>query len=368
MSKPSSAPSLGPPFKPSFGSDNHARMHPKILEALQNANSGVCPTYGDDPWTKRAKERVAQEFAVTADQVHFVFNGTGGNVVGLSAILKPNEAILCAESAHIQTDECGAAEAHIGAKLITVPTLDGKLTPELISNHNSQFGQSGINARVISISQATELGTVYSPQEILALSDFAQSHSLYLHVDGARLSNAAVSLGLSLSEITTHVGVDVVTFGGTKNGLMLGEAVIFCNSNLGHDFSFIQKQGMQLPSKMRFISAQFEALMKDELWKTNAAHANAMARHLEQSLGTYAPREFLVQVNAVFAWLPQTVIQELQKRWLFYIWEGRGHFTPPLPQHQLVRLMTSFETTPLEVEQFAQDVIHTIKEKSGTVI
>ena len=243
--------------KRNFASDNNAGIHPQVIEAIAAANDGHVVAYGDDPFTARAIKLFQKHFGRDV-AVHFVFGGTGANVLGLKAITKPYEAIICAETAHVNVDECGAPENFTGCKLLTVSTPDGKLRVEQIKSLLHGIGvEHHVQPRVISVSQATEMGTVYTKKELKTLADFAHDHNLLLHVDGARLANAAVSLKANLKEITADAGVDVLSFGGTKNGMMYGEAVIFFNKAFGGDFKYIRKQGMHLPSKMRYISAQF---------------------------------------------------------------------------------------------------------------
>src|SRR4051812_29430258 len=294
-----------------FGSDNHAGVLPEVLEAIAAANEGHAHSYGDDDWTRRAEARFREHFGEQAS-AFIVFNGTGANVVGLRALLRAYEGVICAETAHLNVDECGAPEWNAGIKLLTVPTPDGKLTPELVEPRIARIGdEHAIQPRVISITQSTELGTVYSVEETRALARLARERGLYLHVDGARLANAAAALDVPLRAITTDAGVDALSFGGTKNGLLAGEAVVFLRGGLGGEVAFLRKQSMQLASKMRFIAAQFEALLSDDLWRRPAAHANAMAARLAEAVGaidgvTITQR---VQANAVFAVIPPAVTE-----------------------------------------------------------
>jgi threonine aldolase len=333
-------------IKRGFASDNNAGIHPTILEAIAKANAGHAVAYGSDPWTDRAVAAFRAQFGDRVE-VHFVFNGTGANVLGLGALLRPYHAILCAETAHINVDECGAPEKLTGCKLVDIPTPDGKLTPALVEPRIRGLGdQHHVQPRVLSISQSTELGTVYTPGEIRALADLAHRHGMYLHMDGARISNAAAALGLPLRALTTDCGVDVLSFGGTKIGLMMGEAVIVFDPKLAPDFKFLRKQGMQLASKMRFVAAQFEALLTDDLWLQSARHANAMAALLAQEVSSL-PRVRLTrptQANGVFAILPPEVIPRMQEHAFFYVWDESTHE---------VRWMTSFDTTEEDVRGFA---------------
>ena len=308
--------------KRSFASDNNAGIHPEMIEAIAAANDGHVIAYGDDPFTARAIKLFQKHFGRDV-AVHFVFGGTGANVLGLKAITKPYEAIICAETAHVNVDECGAPENFTGCKLLTVSTPDGKLRIEQIKSLLHGIGvEHHVQPRVISVSQATEMGTVYTTKELKALADFAHDRNLLLHVDGARLANAAVSLNASLKQITADAGVDVLSFGGTKNGMMYGEAVIFFNKEFGGDFKYIRKQGMHLPSKMRFISAQFETLLSGDLWRRSATHSNRMAQILGSELAKIPQIQLTqpVEANGVFAVIPEKYVPLLQKKYFFYVW------------------------------------------------
>jgi len=334
------------PYK-SFASDNHAGTHPTIMQALNDANHGHAHAYGNDEYTKKATELCKQHFGAHAD-VYFVFNGTGANVVGLSAMLNSYNAIICAESAHIHTSECGATENFTGSKMLLVPTTDGKLTIDGIKKHMLGVGnQHTVQPKVISITQATELGTVYTPQEIKAIADFAHANDMFLHLDGARLANAAAYLNVSLRALTTDAGVDVCSFGGTKNGMMFGEAVVFCNPTLGKNAKYIRDQTTQLASKMRFISAQFIAMLSDDLWLKNAQHANTMAQLLADELckikGITLSQP--VQINSIFPLIPPQYIAQLQEHSFFHIWNT---------EKSVARLMTSWATTEQEINDFVE--------------
>src|ERR1041384_51463 len=270
--------------KRSFASDNNAGVHPEMIDAVRAANDGHVIAYGDDSFTARAVKLFQKHFGRDI-AVYFVFGGTGANVLGLKTITKSHQAIICAETAHVNVDECGAPENFTGCKLLQVPTTDGKLRVEQIKPLLHGIGvEHHVQPRVISISQATEMGTIYTRDELKTLADFAHDHGLLLHIDGARLANAAVALNHTFKEITTDVGVDVLSFGGTKNGMMYGEAVVFFDKERASDFKYIRKQGMHLPSKMRFISAQFEALLSGDLWRRGAEHGNRMAQVLGSEL------------------------------------------------------------------------------------
>lgn len=332
-----------------FASDNYAGVLPEVLDAIAAANSGHAVAYGGDEWTARAEELLRSHFGDDA-RAALVFNGTGANVVALQALTRPYQATICASTAHLNVDECGAPEHVAGVKLLAIDTPDGKLTPALVEPRLGRIGdEHAVQPRVVSITQSTELGTVYTPDEIRSLAGQAHEHRMLLHVDGARLANAAAALGLPLRAITTDVGVDAVSFGGTKNGLMLGEAVVFPRAGLGEEVAFLRKQSMQLASKMRFIAAQFEALLSGDLWLRTATHANAMARRLAAAVATVEGVEITqrVQANAVFALLPPVAAAALQERWRFYVWdENTGE----------VRWMCSWDTTAEDVEAFAEDV------------
>ncbi|HEV2600656.1 MAG TPA: low specificity L-threonine aldolase [Candidatus Babeliales bacterium] len=329
----------------SFASDNYAGIHPTVLKAINDANRGHEKAYADDNYTEKAIGLFKKHFGNDID-VYFLTTGTAANVLCLSALVKPYESIICAESAHINVDECGAPEHYIGSKLLAIPTQDGKLTVAAIQNQLLSRGdQHRVQPRVISITQGTECGTLYTPAEIAKITEFAHAHDMYVHMDGARLSNAAASLNVSLAVLTKDVGIDVVCFGGTKNGMMIGEAAIFFNKELSKDFKYIRKQGMQLVSKMRFISAQFIALLTDDLWLKNAQHANAMAMLLADEIKdiSYIKISKQVQANAVFAILDQKMIALLQEKYSFYVWDSA------LSE---VRWMTSWDTTREDVMEF----------------
>lgn len=329
----------------SFASDNYAGIHPNVLDAISNANVDHVTAYGGDHYTHEAIEKFKQHFGKNIE-VFFVFNGTAANCLSLGSMTHSFNAIICAETAHINVDECGAPEKFTGCKLLTVPTEDGKLTPDLIEVYMHDFGnQHHVQPKAISISQTTELGTVYSVAEIQKIANFAHKNNLFLHVDGSRLSNAAASLNCTLSQLTADIGVDVLSFGGTKNGMMLGEAVIFFNKQLSQDFQYLRKQGMQLASKMRFISAQFSALLSNNLWLNNALHANNMAKLLAEKIKPISQIKITrkVESNAVFAIIPKEITSKLQEKYFFYIWNN---------QTNEVRWMTSFDTSEEDVRQF----------------
>lgn len=327
-----------------FASDNCAGIHPQVLAAISEANVGHAPSYGADPVTSEATELFRQHFGKA--EVFFTFNGTGANVVGLQSLLRPFEAVICGESAHINVDECGAPERFLGSKLITVPTVNGKLTPEVVDAAVTGVGdEHHVQPRVVSITQSTEVGTCYTVAEVTALAQRVHELDMWLHVDGARLSNAAAYLGVGLEAFGAGSGVDVLSYGATKNGAMGAEAVVSFRPEAHSSLRFIRKQSMQLASKMRFVAAQFRALLSDDLWRDNAAHANEMARRLAAG-ATQIPGVTLaypVEANAVFAAMPSDVTEELQRHYPFYVWD---------PPSGVVRWMTSFDTTPEVVDDF----------------
>jgi threonine aldolase len=338
----------------SFGSDNHAGAHPAVLDALAAASRGDATAYGDDPWTARAAAQLADAFGAGGG-VFFVFTGTAANVLGISLMLRPYEAVICAEGAHLNVDECGAAERIIGAKLLTVPAGDGKLTPELVATRLSGRGdEHRAQPRAVAITQATEVGTCYTLDELRRLS------GLLLFLDGARLANAAAFLECSLSDLSAHV--DVLSFGGTKNGAMGAEALVVMNSSLAGAVPFQRKQQMQLASKMRYLAAQFGALLEDELWLRNARHANAMARRLADGIdGVPGVRlRHPVESNGVFAALNPALVEPLQREWDFYVWDSDGHAADgsdgPSSRASVVRWMTAFDTTEDDVDAFVTDI------------
>jgi threonine aldolase len=340
--------------KRSFASDNNAGTHPEMIEAIKAANKGHVIAYGGDPITDRAIKLFKKYFGRDV-AVYFVFGGTGANVLGLKAITQSHNAIICADGGHVDYDECGAPEKFTGCKVISIPTSNGKLRVEQIKPFLHLLGnEHHIQPRVIAISQATEMGTVYTKKELKTLSTFAHDNNMLLHVDGARIANAAVSLDASLKEITADAGVDVLSFGGTKNGMMYGEAVIFFDPKLAAEFKYIRKQGMHLPSKMRYISAQFEALLSNDLWRRSAARSNRMAQMLATELARIPKIKITqpVESNGVFAIVPPKYIPRLQKKYWFYVWNE---------EISEVRLMASFDTTKEDIQDFVALVRKTVK-------
>ncbi|HST11200.1 MAG TPA: low specificity L-threonine aldolase [Terriglobales bacterium] len=333
----------------SFASDNNAGIHPEILKAIAMVNQGHVVGYGADPYTALVVNTFREHFGEDVE-VFPVFNGTGANCLSLEALTKSYHAVICAASAHIYTDECGAPEKFTGCKLIPVPTPDGKLTVELVRHAYHGIGdEHHVQPKVISITQATEMGTVYRPDEIRALAHFAHERDLYLHLDGARIANAAASLGQTLRQATRDLGIDVLSFGGTKNGIMGGEAVVFFRPELAHDFLFLRKQSMQLASKMRFISAQLGALLTNDLWLANAQHSNRMAKLLEAEVRKIPQVKIVyhVEANGVFAKIPADTIEKIKERYFFYVWNE---------EESVVRWMCSFDTTEEDVREFAKFV------------
>ncbi|GAA2798496.1 threonine aldolase family protein [Nonomuraea dietziae] len=334
------------PALKAFASDNYAGVHPEILQAIAVANEGHQISYGEDVYTEALQGVFKRHFGDTA-QVFPVFNGTAANVVSLRSMTRQWEAVVCADTAHIHTDEGGAPEVAGGIKLLTVSTPDGKLTPELIDTQAWGFGDvHRAQPKVVSISNTTELGTLYTPDEIAAVCEHAHALGMTVHLDGSRLTNAAAALDVPLRALTTDAGVDVLSFGGTKIGLLYGEAIVVLNPEAASGIDYLRKTFMQLSSKMRFVSAQFEALLSGDLWLRNARQANAMGRRLAEAVkdipGLEVPRP--VQANAVFARLPKDAIARLQKRFRFYTWnEAIGE----------VRWMCAFDTTAADVDAFA---------------
>jgi threonine aldolase len=332
-----------------FNSDNYAPALPEVMDAVVAVNHGHEPAYGADSVTARVEALLRDELGDGA-RSFLVTNGTGANVVALRAMLQPWQGVICAESAHLNVDEGGAPERVGGIKLLTVPTPDGKLTPELVASRVARIGDEHVvQPGVVSVTQSTELGTLYTPGELRALADLAHGHGMRLHIDGARLANAAAALDVALRAITTDVGADVVSFGGTKAGLMLGEAVVLLGEDLAPALPYLRKQSLQLASKMRYVAAQFEALLTDELWRRAAGNANAMAARLAGAVGSLPGVTITqpVQANVVFAILPPGAAEALQREWGFYTWnEHTGE----------VRWMCSHDTRAEDVDAFAAAV------------
>jgi threonine aldolase len=336
-------------MKHTFASDNYAGVLPEIMEALSKANTGHASSYGADEYTARAIACLKRLFGADVE-VFFVYNGTGANVLGLTGMTQSYHSVLCSELAHINVDESTAPEKFAGCKLIPVPTKSGKIVPHDIEQRIIRLDdQHHPQAKVISISQSTEYATVYSIEEVKAISAIAKKYGLYLHMDGSRICNAAVSLNKDFISFTREAGVDVLSFGGTKNGLMFGEAIVFFNPDLAKAMKYIRKQGMQLHSKMRFIGAQFEALLSNDLWRKTASHSNRMAKLLEKELRSISSITITqsVDANGVFALLPSAIIPELQKEAFFYVWNEKT---------SEIRLMCSFDTTENDVKNFGEKI------------
>ncbi len=326
----------------SFGSDNNSGVHPSIFEALHEANADHAVGYGDDRWTEAATAKIKEVFGQSADP-YFLFNGTGANSVAIQAVTRPFNSIICATSAHIYVDECGAPQKMSGCATVAIPTEDGKLSAELIAPHLNNFGvchhsQPG----VVYISQTTELGTVYTLEQIRAIADLVHAYGMYLHMDGARLANAAAFLGCSLKATTVDVGVDILSFGGTKNGMMIGESVISFREEISRDLQYYRKQSAQLASKMRYLSAQFIPYLEGELWRKNAEVANDAAQRLSAALKRYDSVEFTqsVETNQIFLKMPREVVDKLLEEFFFYIWNENTYE---------VRFVTSWDTNDEDI-------------------
>jgi threonine aldolase len=338
----------------SFASDNNSGIHPDILTAIENANTSHAIAYGDDDFTQTAKQKFKQHFGNDAE-VFFVFNGTAANVLSLTASTQPHNAIICSEFAHINVDECGAPERFAGCKLLTCQTTDGKITVSEIAKHLHGLGvQHHAQPKIISISQPSELGTVYSLEEMRIIAQFAHANDLLLHVDGARLANAAVALNLEFKKFTADIGVDILSFGGTKNGMMYGEAVVFLNPELAENFMYTRKQAMQLASKMRFVSAQFIAYLANSQCFKTARHSNEMAKLLEAKIKEIPQIKITqkVESNAVFAIIPTEIYNDLQKEYFFYLWNEKTYEA---------RWMCSFDTTENDINRFVGLIVDLIK-------
>lgn len=332
-------------MKRGFGSDNHSGISPEILAAISAANVDHALAYGDDEYCAQTEQLFREQFGQQA-KVYFVFNGTGANVLSIDSMCRSHHAVICSDTAHIHVDECGAPQRIVGCKLLIVPTPDGKLTPELVKTQLHGFGfEHHSQPRAISIAQSTELGTLYTLDEIKALADLAHEYHMYLHMDGARLANAAVALGCTFKQMTTDLGVDVLSFGGTKNGMLMGESCVILNPELDVDMKYRRKQMSQLCSKMRFIAAQYQAYFANDLWRRNAEHSNAMARRLYDSVKDMKGIKVMykVEVNSVFVQMPHDAWKRLQEMYFFYDWDEAK---------DVVRWMCSFDTTEQDIEDF----------------
>ena len=331
--------------KRGFGSDNNAGIHPEILKEIAASNSGHVTGYGSDIYTEQAKN-IFKEHLGSSTETFFVFTGTGANVLGLSGITRSWNSVITASTAHLEGDECGAPEKFIGCKVLVVDTPDGKITPQLIEKHMHGIDfEHHSQPKAVSITQATEMGTVYTAAEITAIAGFAHSRGMLLHMDGARIANAAVALNLPFRDFTTDAGVDVLSFGGTKNGMMFGESICFLKPGLSNDFKYIRKQGMQLASKMRFISAQYIGYFRNDLWKQCASNSNAMAKMLGDKLKQIPEVTVTqkVQSNGIFVVMPADIAEKMRGHYFFYPWdEKRSEW----------RLMCSWDTEEEEIENF----------------
>jgi threonine aldolase len=334
-------------IKRGFASDNNAGINPEILKEIEQVNKGHVIGYGGDVYTDHARE-LFRKLLGSDTEVFFVFTGTAANVLGISGVVRSWNSIITASTAHLQTDECGAPEKFMGCKVLTVDTPDGKITPALIEKHMQGFDfEHHAQPKVISLTQSTEMGTVFSVKEVRTMADYAHSMGLVLHMDGARLANAAVSLGLPFRAFTTDSGVDILSFGGTKNGLMGGEAVCFLKPGLSDNFKYVRKQGMQLASKMRFISAQFIAYLNNDLWKKNATHSNSMAQLLADKLREIKEIKITqkVEANGIFVVIPHEVAERVRKEYFFYPWNEKS---------SEYRLMASWDTSEEDIEEFVK--------------
>ncbi|MDY5968781.1 MAG: low specificity L-threonine aldolase [Bacteroidales bacterium] len=332
-------------MKRGFGSDNHSGVCPEILESIAKANEGHALAYGEDEYSQLCKELFRKEFGEKVG-VYLVFNGTGANVLSIDAMCRSHHAVVCADTAHIYVDECGAPQRIVGCKLLTVPTQDGKLTPDRVATQLHGFGfEHHSQPRAISITQSTELGTIYTIDEIRQLSDLAHSHGMYLHMDGARLANAAVALNCTFKQMTTDAHVDILSFGGTKNGMLMGEACVVLNPDLDVEMKYRRKQMGQLGSKMRYVAAQFTTYLSTGIWQRNAKHSNEMAQRLYMAVKDLEGVRVIypVQANSVFVKLPHETWRALQKKYFFYDWDEAN---------DIVRWMCSFDTTEEDIDQF----------------
>ena len=341
----------------SFASDNNSGAHPRVMQAVVDANKGHARSYGDDDISIATDELLKERFGSQAE-IHYVTTGTAANVLGIRTVTHSYNAVICADVAHVNNDECGAPEAFGGIKLMPIPTPDGKLAPGLIAPRLGHVGfVHASQPRVITITQPTELGVLYTLDEIETLCEFAREHDLLVHLDGARIANACAALGCTFFDMTTALGVDLLSFGGTKNGCLMAEAIIFLNPDLGEGFPYLRKQAMQLVSKMRFVSAQFQAYLADDLWLDNARHANAMAARLAGAIRDIPGVTLTgpVDCNAIFARIPPRATEILQRKYYFYVWDEHTH---------TVRWMTSWATTPEMVDEFATDIRAAAREAS----
>ena len=333
----------------SFASDNNSGVHPLVMEAIAKANDNHAVGYGDDPWTAAATDKIRAVFGPSADPF-FVFNGTGANSVALQAVTRPFNSILCATTAHIYVDECGAPARLTGCAVTPIPTPDGKLTPELIRPYLCNFGVCHHSQpKAVYISQVSELGTVYTIEEVRALADLLHAYHMYLHMDGARLANACAHLNCTMKQVTVDAGVDILSFGGTKNGMMMGESVISFRPEISENLAFYRKQSAQLASKLRYLSAQFIPYLTDNLWLENALRANISAEKLADVLRQYPEIHFTqaVESNQLFFTIPEKPLKKLQEKYFFYMWNEAN---------REARLVTSWDTSGEDIARFEQDL------------
>ena len=333
----------------SFASDNNSGVHPLVMDAVIKANENHAVGYGDDPWTAAAVTKIKEIFGEKASPF-FVFNGTGANSVALQAVTRSFNSILCAETAHINVDECGAPGRMTGCAIVTIPTPDGKLTPELIKPHLHNFGVCHHSQpKVVYISQVTELGTVYTIEEVKAIADLLHAHNMYLHMDGARLANACAFLNCSMKQVTVDAGVDVLSFGGTKNGMMMGEAVVAFSPDIAENLMYFRKQSAQLASKLRYLSAQFIPYLENNLWLENAMKANLAATKLADIMKQYPQICFTqkIESNALFFTIPTEALRKLQEEYFFYMWNE---------EEKEARLVTSWDTTGEDIAGFEESL------------
>ncbi len=333
----------------SFASDNNSGVHPLVMEAIAKANDNHAVGYGDDPWTAAATDKIRAVFGPSADPF-FVFNGTGANSVALQAVTRPFNSILCATTAHIYVDECGAPARMTGCAVTPIPTPDGKLTPELIRPYLCNFGVCHHSQpKAVYISQVSELGTVYTIEEVRALADLLHAYHMYLHMDGARLANACAHLNCAMKQVTVDAGVDILSFGGTKNGMMMGESVISFRPEISENLAFYRKQSAQLASKLRYLSAQFIPYLTDNLWLENALRANISAEKLADVLRQYPEIHFtqVVESNQLFFTIPEKPLKKLQEKYFFYMWNEAN---------REARLVTSWDTSGEDIARFEQDL------------
>ena len=333
----------------SFASDNNSGVHPLVMEAIAKANDNHAVGYGDDPWTAAATDKIRAVFGPSADPF-FVFNGTGANSVALQAVTRPFNSILCATTAHIYVDECGAPARMTGCAVTPIPTPDGKLTPELIRPYLCNFGVCHHSQpKAVYISQVSELGTVYTIEEVRALADLLHAYHMYLHMDGARLANACAHLNCTMKQVTVDAGVDILSFGGTKNGMMMGESVISFRPEISENLAFYRKQSAQLASKLGYLSAQFIPYLTDNLWLENALRANISAEKLADVLRQYPEIHFTqaVESNQLFFTIPEKPLKRLQEKYFFYMWNEAN---------REARLVTSWDTSGEDIARFEQDL------------